>query len=219
MPRSGERRARRAGRLVRVAVGIKPEQRTGCESAGRACRFRHASGGARSSTHPARRGSRMKPADAVESFDSASAMPGAYTGIQTGGDSPEAEWGCEPALAEDVARSAATAGHPVHRLRIDCTEALSVPGRRPASPLGCRPGRYRPATDRITGTCRSIASSPHRRRAVLDHVSGPAIRPTRDVLPGPTTPVRRHRRAAVQPWRGVCRPCRRSGLAHAGPVR
>jgi hypothetical protein len=53
--------------------------------------------------------------------------PGAYTGIQPDGDSPEAEWGFEPALAEDVARWAGTAGHPVHRLRIDCPEALSAP--------------------------------------------------------------------------------------------
>jgi hypothetical protein len=53
--------------------------------------------------------------------------PEEYTGTQPDGESAEAEWGFEPELGDDVSRWAATNGHPVHRLRLDCPEALSAP--------------------------------------------------------------------------------------------
>jgi hypothetical protein len=71
--------------------------------------------------------------------------PEAYLGTQPDGESPEAEWGFEPALAEDVARWAAASGHPLHRLRIDCPEALSAP----VADLHRRWGADRGAIDRL----------------------------------------------------------------------
>lgn len=53
--------------------------------------------------------------------------PEEYVGTEPDGVSPEAEWGFEPELADDVARWAAAHEHPVHRLRLDCPEALSAP--------------------------------------------------------------------------------------------
>jgi hypothetical protein len=53
--------------------------------------------------------------------------PEEYAGTEPDGVSAEAEWGFEPQLADDVSRWAAAHGHPVHRLRLDCPEALSAP--------------------------------------------------------------------------------------------
>jgi hypothetical protein len=53
--------------------------------------------------------------------------PEEYLGTKPDGVSAEAEWGFEPGLADDVFRWASAHGHPVHRLRLDCPEALSPP--------------------------------------------------------------------------------------------
>jgi hypothetical protein len=71
--------------------------------------------------------------------------PEGYTGLRPDGDSPEAEWGFAPELADDVHRWATAHGHPVHRLRFDHPEALSPP----VADLHRRWGADRGATDRL----------------------------------------------------------------------